>query len=153
MQTHDGLPLSGVCAALTNTPRAERLLQWIDSSYIVQDHAVATAEEIVQVEVLSLESDSRPSTHPAYAIVYNDFHMLIANDDVPQYIASPGILCSSPTYQPPFGDWARATLSPKHSAGVTGLVHGIAAISIHHPVHLAEANPGGPVSVSGHMGQ
>ena len=46
LQTHAGYtyPISGVCAALTNTSRAERPLAWIDNSHIVQDHAATTAE-------------------------------------------------------------------------------------------------------------
>ena len=79
--------------------------------------------------------------------------MLIANDEVSQYIANPDTLRSSPMYQSSFGDWARATLGPKHGASVTRLVHRIAAISIHYLVHLAKANPGGTVSVFGHMSQ
>ena len=92
--------------------------------------------------------------HPlAYQIVYNTHavHMLIANDEVLQYIANPDIHRSSHMYQSPFGDWARAA----HRAGVTRLVQRIALISIHYLIQLAEANPGDPVSVHafGHMSQ
>ena len=89
LQAHSGYPLSGVCAALTNTNRAERLLAWIDNSYIGQDHAYAAsiAEGILQV--LSPEPNARPSVQPAYQIVYDSVHMLIATGEIPQYIANP----------------------------------------------------------------
>ena len=92
LQTHSGYPLSGVRAELTNTNRAERLLAWIDNSYIGQDHAASIAEEILQV--LSPEPDARPrlSVHPAYQIVCNSVHILVANGEIPQYISNPDIL-------------------------------------------------------------
>ena len=99
--THTGYPISGVCAALTNTRRAETLLAWIDDSYIVQDHAATIAEEILQV--LSPQPGDIPSAHPAYQIVYNAVHMLIANDEVHQYIANPDIHHSQHLYQSSFG--------------------------------------------------
>ena len=147
--THTGYPISGVCAALTNTRRAETLLAWIDDSYIVQDHAATIAEEILQV--LSPQPGDIPSAHPAYQIVYNAVHMLIANDEVHQYIANPDIQHSPHRYQSSFGDWATAAVGPKHSASTNRLVHRTAAITVHYLVHLAEANPGDPVSVFGHM--
>ena len=108
LQTQTGHLLSSVCAALTNTSRAERLLSWINNSYVVQDHAAAMAGDIVQDLVLSPEPDSSLSTHPAHQIVYNTVHILIANYKVPQYIANPqaGTILSPHMYQSSFGDWA-----------------------------------------------
>ena len=149
--THTGYPISGVCAALTNTRRAETLLAWIDDSYIVQDHAATIAEEILQV--LSPQPGDIPSAHPAYQIVYNAVHMLIANDEVHQYIANPDIQHSPHLYQSSFGDWAAAAVGPKHSASINRLVHRIAAITVHYLVHLAEADTDDPASVFGLMSQ
>ena len=151
LHTHTGYPLSGVCAALTNTSRAERLLTWIENSYIVQDHAASVAEEILQV--LSPEPDGRPSAHPAFRIVYNAVHMLIWNDEIPQYIANPDILHSSHAYLSSFCDWARSAIGRKHMASMTRLVHRIAVITIHYLSHFAEAHPGDPQSVFGLLSQ
>jgi len=136
------------CGAMADV---RQLQAWIDNAYIVQDHAPSIAEEILQV--LSPEPDDRPSAHPAFQILYNAVHMLIANDEIPQYIANPDILHSSHMYQLSFGNWIRSALGPKHSATITRFVHMIAAITIHYLVHRTDAHPGDPVSVFGHISQ
>ena len=72
----------------TNTSRCEslRLLRWIDNSYIVQDHATTTAEDILQV--LSPEHDASPSLHPgprikSFAMLFTMSCSEIANGKVP----------------------------------------------------------------------
>ena len=109
LQTPDGYPLSGVCAAQALPTQAapkdvDCFAGSITPTYVVQNHTAATAEEILQV--LSPEPDASLSAHPAYQTMHNAVHMLIANDEVPQYIANPDIHRSSHMYQSSFGDWA-----------------------------------------------
>ena len=119
----------------------------------MQDHAASVAEAILQV--LSPEPDGRPSAHPAFQIVYNAVHMLIVNDEIPQYIANPDILHSSHAYLSSFCNWTRSAIGRKHMASITRLAHRIAVITIHYLSHFAEAHPGlgDPESVFGLLSQ